>query len=68
MHGDPRGHEAASAQGTRGDGPGDLAAAVDAEEVAKRLASPAGARVALTTAIAKLRGAIGHLNRERPTG
>jgi chromosome segregation protein len=45
-------------------GPVNLRADVEAEEVEKRLASLATEREELTTAIAKLRGSIGHLNRE----
>ena len=45
-------------------GPVNLRADVEAEEVEKRLASLAAEREELTTAIAKLRGSIGHLNRE----
>jgi chromosome segregation protein len=45
-------------------GPVNLRADVEAEEVEKRLASLATEREELATAIAKLRGSIGHLNRE----
>ncbi len=45
-------------------GPVNLRADVEAEEVEKRLATLATEREELTTAIAKLRGSIGHLNRE----
>ncbi|HVC61299.1 MAG TPA: chromosome segregation protein SMC [Acetobacteraceae bacterium] len=45
-------------------GPVNLRAEVEAEEVEKRLASLASEREELVTAIAKLRGSIGHLNRE----
>ena len=45
-------------------GPVNLRADVEAEEVEKRLASLAAEREELATAIAKLRGSIGHLNRE----
>jgi len=45
-------------------GPVNLRADVEAEEVEKRLASLASEREELATAIAKLRGSIGHLNRE----
>jgi chromosome segregation protein len=45
-------------------GPVNLRADVEAEEVEKRLAALATEREELTTAIAKLRGSIGHLNRE----
>jgi chromosome segregation protein len=45
-------------------GPVNLRAEVEAEEVDQRLASLATEREELTTAIAKLRGSIGHLNRE----
>jgi len=45
-------------------GPVNLRADVEADEVEKRLATLATEREELTTAIAKLRGSIGHLNRE----
>ncbi len=45
-------------------GPVNLRADVEADEVEKRLATLASEREELTTAIAKLRGSIGHLNRE----
>jgi chromosome segregation protein len=45
-------------------GPVNLRADVEADEVEKRLASLASEREELATAIAKLRGSIGHLNRE----
>ncbi len=45
-------------------GPVNLRADIEADEVEKRLASLATEREELTTAIAKLRGSIGHLNRE----
>jgi len=45
-------------------GPVNLRADVEAEEVDKRLTTLAAEREELTTAIAKLRGSIGHLNRE----
>ena len=45
-------------------GPVNLRAEVEAEEVEKQIASIAAEREELTTAIAKLRGSIGHLNRE----
>ena len=45
-------------------GPVNLRAEVEADEVEKRLATLAAEREELTTAIAKLRGSIGHLNRE----
>ena len=45
-------------------GPVNLRADVEAEEVEKHLTSLAAEREELTTAIAKLRGSIGHLNRE----
>ena len=45
-------------------GPVNLRADVEAEEVEKRLATLATEREELTAAIAKLRGSIGHLNRE----
>jgi chromosome segregation protein len=45
-------------------GPVNLRADVEAEEVEKQLATLATEREELTTAIAKLRGSIGHLNRE----
>jgi chromosome segregation protein len=45
-------------------GPVNLRADVEADEVEKRLATLATEREELATAIAKLRGSIGHLNRE----
>jgi chromosome segregation protein len=45
-------------------GPVNLRADVEADEVEKRLGTLAAEREELTTAIAKLRGSIGHLNRE----
>ena len=45
-------------------GPVNLRAEVEAEEVEKQIATIETERAELTTAIAKLRGSIGHLNRE----
>ena len=45
-------------------GPVNLRADVEAEEVEKQIAGITAEREELTTAIAKLRGSIGHLNRE----
>jgi len=45
-------------------GPVNLRADVEAADVEKRMTALAGERDELTTAIAKLRGSIGHLNRE----
>ncbi|MDA8252030.1 MAG: chromosome segregation protein SMC, partial [Rhodospirillales bacterium] len=45
-------------------GPVNLRAEIEAEEVARQIETLAREREELTTAIAKLRGSIGHLNRE----
>ena len=45
-------------------GPVNLRAEVEAEEIEKQIATLDAERDELTTAIAKLRGSIGHLNRE----
>jgi chromosome segregation protein len=45
-------------------GPVNLRAAIEAEEMTARIAGITGERQELTTAIAKLRGSIGHINRE----